>query len=49
MAGIPTRVLGVDPGLVGTGWALLESRPIAPNDTPENLQKNRRTEVTVIQ
>ena len=29
MAGVPTRVLGVDPGLVGTGWALLEPRAIA--------------------
>jgi OOP family OmpA-OmpF porin len=26
-----------------------ESRPIAPNDTPENLQRNRRTELTVIE
>lgn len=25
-----------------------ESRPIAPNDTPENLQLNRRTELTVL-
>ena len=30
MAGVPTRVLGVDPGLVATGWALLESRAMAP-------------------
>jgi crossover junction endodeoxyribonuclease RuvC len=30
MAGVPTRVLGVDPGLVATGWALLESRAIEP-------------------
>ena len=30
MAGVPTRVLGVDPGLVATGWALLESRAITP-------------------
>lgn len=26
-----------------------ESRPVAPNDTPENLQRNRRTELTVIE
>jgi len=25
-----------------------ESRPIAPNDTPDNLQLNRRTELTVL-
>jgi OOP family OmpA-OmpF porin len=25
-----------------------ESRPIAPNDTPDNLQQNRRTELTVL-
>jgi crossover junction endodeoxyribonuclease RuvC len=30
MAGIPTRVLGVDPGLVATGWALLEARAAEP-------------------
>ena len=30
MAGVPTRVLGVDPGLVATGWALLESRAVTP-------------------
>jgi crossover junction endodeoxyribonuclease RuvC len=30
MRGIPTRVLGVDPGLVATGWALLEARAPAP-------------------
>ena len=25
-----------------------ESRPVAPNDTPENLRRNRRTEITVL-
>ena len=25
-----------------------EARPIAPNDTPENLRRNRRTELTVV-
>jgi len=30
MVGVPARVLGVDPGLVATGWALLESRAAAP-------------------
>ena len=25
-----------------------ESKPIAPNDTPANLQKNRRIELTVL-
>lgn len=29
-AGIPARVLGVDPGLVATGWALLEPRAAIP-------------------
>jgi crossover junction endodeoxyribonuclease RuvC len=28
---VPARVLGVDPGLVGTGWALLESRSAIPS------------------
>ena len=27
---VPTRVLGVDPGLVATGWALLEPRRTTP-------------------
>ena len=30
MGGVPARVLGVDPGLVATGWALLESGATAP-------------------
>ena len=25
-----------------------ETKPIAPNDTPENLRRNRRTELTVV-
>ncbi|MEN3040455.1 MAG: FG-GAP-like repeat-containing protein [Bacteroidia bacterium] len=32
--------------LVARGYG--ESRPIAPNDTPENKQKNRRTELKII-
>jgi crossover junction endodeoxyribonuclease RuvC len=27
---IPSRIFGVDPGLVGTGWALLEPGAVAP-------------------
>lgn len=38
--------VGVDPQLLGaTGYS--EFRPIAPNDTPENRQRNRRVEFLI--
>lgn len=38
---------GINPDrLVAKGYG--ESRPIAPNDTPENKQKNRRTELKIL-
>jgi OOP family OmpA-OmpF porin len=39
---------GIDSGRL-TSQGFGESRPIAPNDTPENLQINRRTEITVLE
>lgn len=36
----------VPPGVINvTGWG--ETRPVAPNDTPENKAKNRRVEITL--
>jgi outer membrane protein OmpA-like peptidoglycan-associated protein len=38
---------GISPDrLVARGYG--ESRPVAPNDTPENKQKNRRTELKIL-
>jgi outer membrane protein OmpA-like peptidoglycan-associated protein len=38
---------GISPSrLVAKGYG--ESRPVAPNDTPENKQKNRRTELKIL-
>jgi chemotaxis protein MotB len=32
--------------LIGTYYG--DTRPVAPNDTPENMQKNRRVEIIVL-
>jgi outer membrane protein OmpA-like peptidoglycan-associated protein len=38
---------GISPSrLIAKGYG--ESRPVAPNDTPENKQKNRRTELKIL-
>ncbi len=38
---------GISPNrLIAKGYG--ESRPVAPNDTPENKQKNRRTELKIL-
>ena len=42
------RQFGIDPERIMTrGYG--ESRPLVPNDSPENMQKNRRVEVWIIQ
>lgn len=40
------RVSGLEDKLIGTFYG--DSRPVAPNDTPENRQKNRRVEIIVL-
>ena len=41
------RKFGIDPARIVTrGYG--ESRPLVPNDSPENMQKNRRVEVWIV-
>jgi chemotaxis protein MotB len=40
------KIPGLHDKLIGTFYG--DSRPVAPNDTPENMQKNRRVEIIVL-